>query len=153
MEENTQALDQELLHTEQKNPDENLASQGKRFANMLIDVVCYYVLAFIVVFILMLIGVFDDEPSKAVSYLITFSSMWLYFTVMEASFGKTVGKLVTKTRVVDEEGNSLDFGKATVRSLCRLIPFDAFSYLSSRPVGWHDSISRTRVINDLPFQS
>ena len=68
---------------------------------------------------------------------------------MEFSLGKTVGKMLTKSTVVREDGGRITLGQAFGRSLCRLIPFDAFSFLGSTAVGWHDSISKTRVVKDV----
>lgn len=53
-------------------------------------------------------------------------AVWLgllvaYFPVTEMLFGKTVGKLVTGTRVVDEAGRRPSFLQALVRTLFRLI--------------------------------
>jgi len=33
------------------------------------------------------------------------------------------------------------------RTLCRLIPFDALSFLFNDSVGWHDTLSKTRIVN------
>jgi hypothetical protein len=38
------------------------------------------------------------------------------------------------------------FGTMVLRSLCRLIPFEPFSFLGSDARGWHDSITKTRVV-------
>jgi hypothetical protein len=34
-----------------------------------------------------------------------------------------------------------------VRFFCRMIPFDVFSFISVKPRGWHDSISKTMIVN------
>jgi len=34
-----------------------------------------------------------------------------------------------------------------IRSLCRFIPLEAFSFLFNDGSGWHDTISSTKVIN------
>ncbi|GAB1596774.1 RDD family protein [Lysobacter claricitrinus] len=44
-----------------------------------------------------------------------------YFPAMEAVFGKTVGKFLTFTRVVNAEGGRPSLGQAVVRTLFRLI--------------------------------
>lgn len=68
---------------------------------------------------------------------------------MEGAFnGKTIGKYLTKTRALREDGSPLGWDKAFVRSLCRLIPFEGFSYLGSNLLGWHDTISKTMVVED-----
>ena len=73
-----------------------------------------------------------------------------YYIIMEYVFkGKTFGKLLTKTRAVTEYGERMDLGTIMVRSLCRLIPFEAFSFLGEEGTkGWHDTISKTKVIYD-----
>ncbi|MEM6265057.1 MAG: RDD family protein, partial [Bacteroidota bacterium] len=66
----------------------------------------------------------------------------------EAAFGKTPGKFVTKTQVVNKDGGKPTPGQLIGRTFARFIPFDAFSFLASNPVGWHDSLSKTRVVKD-----
>ena len=67
---------------------------------------------------------------------------------MEFFFGKTVAKMMTKSTVVNENGGKIIFRQAILRSLCRFIPFNLFSFLGSKGIGWHDRISKTRVVND-----
>lgn len=68
-----------------------------------------------------------------------------YYSFSEGIFGRSLGKFITGTIVVDENGQKPSFGTIFKRTLCRLIPFDALSFLGSR--GWHDSISDTYVVN------
>ena len=56
--------------------------------------------------------------------------------------------MITKTRVVTEDGQKPTAMNILGRTACRFIPFDAFSFLGSKAVGWHDSISKTHVINE-----
>jgi hypothetical protein len=74
---------------------------------------------------------------------------FLYYLPQEAFSGRTLGKMITGTRAVNEDGTKLTFGRALGRTLCRYIPFEAFSFLggNGRPRGWHDRISRTKVIS------
>jgi len=44
------------------------------------------------------------------------------------------------------DGNKPSFGLILGRSLSRIIPFDALSFLGANAIGWHDTISKTRVI-------
>ena len=67
-----------------------------------------------------------------------------YYAVFESIWGRTPGKFVFGTVVVDESGGKPGPGQIIKRTLCRFIPFEAFSFFGSR--GWHDSISRTRVV-------
>jgi uncharacterized RDD family membrane protein YckC len=47
---------------------------------------------------------------------------------MEASTGKTVGKYVTGTQVLTEDGEQPSVGTIFIRTLCRIIPFEPFSF-------------------------
>jgi uncharacterized RDD family membrane protein YckC len=58
-----------------------------------------------------------------------------------------VGKWITQTIVVDENGEKPNSETILVRSLCRLIPFNAISFLGISGRGWHDTISKTYVVN------
>jgi uncharacterized RDD family membrane protein YckC len=86
-------------------------------------------------------------------YLVVFISialylliLFLYYFLFENGRGITIGKLITNTRVVHESGRRATTKEIFIRTLCRLIPFDAFSYLGDG-VGWHDTLSHTRVIS------
>lgn len=69
----------------------------------------------------------------------------LYYVFTEGLFGRSFGKLITGTVVVDENGLKPSFGTIVKRSFCRIIPFDGLSFFGSR--GWHDSMSDTYVVN------
>ncbi|HEX2627520.1 MAG TPA: RDD family protein, partial [Chitinophagaceae bacterium] len=58
--------------------------------------------------------------------------------------GYTIGKLLTGTRAVRNDGKELTWKDAIVRSLCRMIPFEVLSGFAYRP--WHDSITKTTVV-------
>jgi uncharacterized RDD family membrane protein YckC len=56
--------------------------------------------------------------------------IWLvYFTVMEALFGATVGKFVTGIRVRRPDGSKIDAGTSVVRNLGRIIDWLPVYYL------------------------
>ncbi|MGI9552824.1 MAG: RDD family protein [Aurantibacter sp.] len=137
-----------------KGVDTQVASQGKRFANYIIDFIC--LLIFIVMFsfilgiILALIApstlhIFE-EGNTLLEYAIGFVAGMIYYSTLESISGQSIGKAITRTKVVTETGEKPDFGMILLRSVCRYIPFDAFSFLGSHPIGWHDSISKTRVV-------
>ena len=139
-----------------------LASQGKRFLNYIIDYIAIQVLAMVAGFVIGALiavgsmtadGTLDQEsetplgPLGIASFAVALIVSLGYFVLMEAVFQRTLGKLVTGTIVVTADGGSPSFGQILGRSLSRLIPFEAFSYLFGKPpVGWHDSLSGTRVI-------
>jgi uncharacterized RDD family membrane protein YckC len=66
---------------------------------------------------------------------------------MEYKFQKTLGKFITKTKVVTKGGEKPELSDIIRRTLCRLIPFDKISYLFTKN-GIHDRLSETIVIKD-----
>ncbi|MDI3319084.1 RDD family protein [Pinibacter soli] len=73
--------------------------------------------------------------------------IFIYYFVMEAAFKVTIGKIVSRTIVVDERGQKAGSWDVMKRALSRFIPFDALSFLF-RNRGWHDELSGTYVIHD-----
>lgn len=70
----------------------------------------------------------------------------IYYLFFESLFGRTIGKMITGSIVVDENGKKPGFKIICLRTLCRLIPFEAFSFLSKSARFWHDSFSKTYVV-------
>jgi uncharacterized RDD family membrane protein YckC len=68
----------------------------------------------------------------------------LYYTICEQAFkGYTLGKLITGTRAIRNDGKDLTFRDALLRSLSRLVPFEV---LSGFGTPWHDDWTKTQVI-------
>jgi uncharacterized RDD family membrane protein YckC len=138
-----------------------LAENGKRFANYLIDFVAYLIFSMVigVIFGLVLV-LMGNESYLIVEEEVTFSTkikdwmfgiavMTIYYTAMEYFFkGKTIGKLITGTRAVTLTNERMDLQTTFIRTICRFIPFEAFSFFRDQPGGWHDSLSKTKVIID-----
>jgi uncharacterized RDD family membrane protein YckC len=121
------------------------ASRGQRFANYLIDQVVFLALAFLLGILLAIFNLVDQLNDLEIN-IIALLILYVYYAVMESAFGQTVGKLITGTIVVDLEGNRPSTKTILIRSLCRFIPFEPFSYLSDGP-GWHDMLAKTKVIS------
>ncbi len=131
-----------------------LAGQGKRFANFLIDQLFLIGLAMIIGSIIggVLIYFFPsylyllDEENRFRDYMLGFIIGLIYYSFFEGFTGRSLGKFFTKTKVITEDGKKPNFGTIFVRSLCRHIPFNHFSFLGNDAVGWHDKFSKTRVV-------
>lgn len=132
------------------------ASQGTRLANYVIDYVCQLVLLFGLVIVLTIIALITgndgilariESMNMIEEYALGAVTALIYYNIFEIFFSRTIGKFITKTVVVDIYGEKPDSQEILVRSLCRLIPFDAFSFLGAPNKGWHDSISKTYVVN------
>lgn len=68
-----------------------------------------------------------------------------YYFILESLFGRTLGKALLGTRVVDLQGNAVAMSSVLVRSLARLIPLEPLSF-SLAETWWHDSLSNTQVL-------
>lgn len=134
---------------------EKTVGAGTRFANYILDylfIMAAYILFFIIIGIIAALTntpteiSFEDENTLLL-YLIAFIVNMFYYTVLETLTGRTMAKLITRTKVVAENGEKASFDAILIRSLCRFIPFDAFSFLGEDTRGWHDTLSKTRVIS------
>ncbi|MCB0835468.1 MAG: RDD family protein [Bacteroidetes bacterium] len=131
------------------------ASTNKRLANYIIDTVLIYILAlgFNSIYIIVInekldLGVAENYLLSGLGFF-NFVLWALYYFILELGTGKSVGKMITKTRVVNEMGEPPDPKQIIWRSLARLIPFDVFTYLDKNPPrGWHDKLSKTQVAED-----
>ncbi|MBE9481743.1 MAG: RDD family protein [Bacteroidetes bacterium] len=70
-----------------------------------------------------------------------------YYLIFESFTGKTIGKYITKTKVLKTDLTKPNFLYILLRTIIRLIPFDFLTFLSKKN-GWHDRFSSTVVIND-----
>jgi uncharacterized RDD family membrane protein YckC len=69
-----------------------------------------------------------------------------YYTLFEAATkGRTLGKMLTNTTAITQDGSPFTFKHALLRSLCRLIPFEPLSALFGY-MPWHDSLTKTAVV-------
>lgn len=123
------------------------ASHGRRFANYLIDVIVTYFFLGVFLGLLIVIGhsVIDQTPAFNILMIAFFV---LIMAIVEVSTnGRSLGKLITGTRVVNHDGTRISFGTALGRSLSRIVPFEAFSALGSPCYPWHDRWTNTYVID------
>lgn len=114
------------------NTEQIQATKTKRFLNYLVDII-------IISFISVLFG-FNLNWQNLTVIIVLLS----YYLLMEGAFRTTIGKLLTNTKVVDIDGTRVD--GIFVRTICRIIPFEPLSFLFGKN-GWHDSISKTTVID------
>jgi uncharacterized RDD family membrane protein YckC len=132
-----------------------MASAGKRFANYCIDLVCLCILYFVmgvgsaVVALIFFPEAADQLETDIGNFgmLITAVTCFSYYTILEASSGRTIGKLITGTRVVGRDGKVPGIGKIMLRTLSRFVPFEGFSFLGTMPRGWHDTWTDTHVVD------
>ena len=128
--------------------DSNAVSSGIRFVNFLADFVIWMFMAVIVIF---LVGLIVEPATQGVvsvfGWLFLLLSYLGYYCFMEIKFQKTIGKFITRTKVVRMDGEKPSDSDIIVRTFCRLIPFDRLSFLFAKH-GFHDLLSKTTVVKD-----
>ena len=124
------------------------AGQGARLANFVIDYLARLAVGFFIGLLLAIgVGERANDFLTGVPGVIFGVAIFLaYYFVLEATTSRTIGKLVTGTKVVNEEGGTPTLGQIIGRTLCRLIPFEVFSFFGTPTRGWHDRIPRTYVV-------
>ena len=156
--ENTPANSENLLDDEAGMLNEFVyASTGQRFLNFFIDnLLMNYGLSYLTGYAIGLVigmaspGFFTDVKESsfsflALAYLISLLNYLVYYLICEKLFnGYTLGKIITGTRAIREDGTSLTFKDVILRTLCRFVPFELFSGFKIRP--WHDEWSKTMVV-------
>lgn len=130
------------------------AGNGKRLLNYLLDQAGIFAVGIALGFVLILLEEAGAAPGAA-SWLETVPDLLVglvlgsaYYLSLEMLSCRTLGKLLTGTKVVDiETGGKPGFGRMLGRTLSRFIPFEPLSFLGHKPGGWHDRFSGTMVVD------
>jgi len=141
-----------------------LATSGKRFINGLVDMIISRLFAMLLLLVfglsIELVGMnseayFDslEDINSVLDWLITAILSVPYFIILEITTGKTIGKYLTGTIVVNRYGNQPQTSDIIKRSFARYIPFDALSFMGTIPRGWHDTMSDTYVVEEKTLYS
>jgi uncharacterized RDD family membrane protein YckC len=142
--------------------DELLATQGQRFLNYLIDFVVQLVIGLIIGILIIIIGSLlgfvgleekFDNTNRFEDYIIGAIISLIYFIPFESITSRSIGKFITGTIVVMEDGSKPDSSVILKRTLYRLLPFNALTFLGTPSRGWHDSKSDTYVVNKKEFEA
>ncbi len=110
--------------------------KSTRIANYLIDILVISLLWIIYSLL------FQPYSSDGMMFYVL---MFFYYLIFEATTGQTLGKMFTKTRVVQKDGCNPNFQKILMRSFLRIIPIDALSYMCGSELGLHDKLSFTKL--------
>lgn len=131
----------------------HIAKQWLRLTNSIVDLIVIFILWIVLIGCLTLAG-FDQaykgiklEQMVLVFALLFLPAFWIYYLVAEFFFQRTLGKVLSKTKVVTKAGLKPGFLQILGRTLSRSIPFEYLSYLRS-PTGIHDILSGTRVVKE-----
>lgn len=142
--------------------DDLLASKGKRFLNLIIDLFIVYLITIGIGAVLNITGKLTGNYSLS-SWIVSLTLienvffgvvvLFFYYLIMEIYLSRTFGKYFTKTLVVKYNGTAPKVKSIVIRTLVRLIPIEAFSFLTGNSRGWHDTLSVTYVVNKHEFIS
>lgn len=130
-------------------------SSGLRFVNYLVDQIVMGVITNGIKFGLAILSeganynehvlLRDDMTAVLFGLLLSLGVTFTYYTVFEtASNGRTIGKMLTGTVAITQDGSPFTFRHALMRTLCRFIPFEPFSAFGYMP--WHDGMTKTVVV-------
>ncbi|RBA27496.1 RDD family protein [Flavobacterium tibetense] len=132
------------------------ASKGKRFANFIIDYIGQLIIGGAIGIAMAIISeitgdyeyvAWIDTMGTLGEYALGIVILIVYYMVFETITGRTLGKYITNTKVLTEDGQKPEADKILYRTLSRMIPFEAFSFLGDEGRGWHDSIAKTVVVD------
>ena len=133
-----------------------MASHGKRIANYLIDLLAIYISMFVLGIVLGTLSILFDS-NAFLDWLgtmnplqsLAFGALMVitYFGLFESLTQRTPGKYITGTMVVMEDGTTPEPRIGFLRALCRLIPFEQFTFFGTPPNGLHDRLTKTLVVN------
>ncbi len=147
---NIQTIEEELKadNEQQIKIESNVANSMLRLVNFLVDAISYLVLFFIIAGTIgLLLAGTDQVILGFINFVLLITLYFTYYIVLEVKLGKTLGKMLTKTMVVKSNGESPTSTDIFIRTLCRFIPFDQFSYIFTKN-GFHDYLSKTTVIKN-----
>ena len=132
------------------------ASSGKRFANWFIDRVILYFfwrIFFATIGIKIATGMYSEGDSLGMIYakiylMVIILDLFMWTAIEFLGRGKTIGKLITGTRAVNQDGTQITFKTALLRSLSRIVPFEPFSAFGNPSYPWHDRWTDTYVVDE-----
>lgn len=135
---------------------EMLASGNKRFGNFIIDsIVAGLIQVGVAAGLNSLYDIYGYEGLQIgapVMGNLKFTMLALginiiYYGLSESLLLRTPAKFITNTMVLNRDGSEPGNGRIFARTLCRLIPLEFITFLGARPVGLHDGLSKTVVVD------
>lgn len=124
---------------------------GIRFVSILIDSI---ILGIIDIVLGTILGVFrGPEGDIWWWWILSFIIFLAYYTYLEGTRGQTIGKMITRIKVVREDGGRIDMNQAFIRNILRIID-GLFVYLVGAVLIWRsdkkqrlvDRVGKTLVV-------
>jgi uncharacterized RDD family membrane protein YckC len=143
-------------------PEEVIASHGQRIANYLLDQLFQVILLFCILVGLVFIAALTQTDGIMHwirnmgffhQYLLGIVIAIIYYGISETLMGRTIGKFISGTIIVMEDGSLPDSDVILKRTFCRLIPFEWITFFGTPCRGWHDSIPGVYVVDKKLFDA
>ena len=147
-----------------------LANWQRRAINFIVDAFLIIVVWFVILFLLETFWkdlsrydpryeappIFPPYNKNICGVLCTIATAVLgftYYLLLEFSWGITLGKMLTNTRVLSATGGPPDFLQILTRTVLRVVPWDFATFLPRCESKWHDRFSGTVVVHPRRAQS
>lgn len=128
----------------------SLATKERRLMNYVLDLIIFLLLGLAyryLRFIFSDTALLDFKKEMfTVRPILSIPIAIVYYSFFESITGRTPAKYVTKTKVVNVNGEKPSFKSIVLKSACRFIPLNPFTFIFL-DVGLHDKISKTRVVH------
>ncbi|MEO7210458.1 MAG: RDD family protein [Chitinophagaceae bacterium] len=118
---------------------------GTRVMNFLVDTTIIFILTYIV-YKIWSFNVFYYHLPYYPFYYFMGLMMFLYYLVLESINGRTPGKKLTRSVVVNKDGQRPTFFQIVFRSLIRITVIDCF-FIPFLDMPLHDYLSKTYVVD------
>lgn len=130
----------------------SLARLKSRILNFSIDIFLVYILSFFLIKLFLKVWKYISPEIELIIPINAFFlfSFFVYYLLSEYFFKKTIGKLITRTSVVNIDGNVPSLIQILIRTIVRLLfIFDMMLLvLKKQPERLHDLWSNTIVVKD-----
>ena len=131
-----------------------LASKQKRVLNWIIDSLIKLIILRLVVSSLDSSAISNSINSLDMieRYLFWSAISFVYYGITEVFLSRSPAKFLTKTIVVMEDGSKPSVITILTRTILRIFPFEALTFLRGRTLGLHDENSKTFVVIKYKFE-
>lgn len=117
---------------------------GTRVLNFLVDTILVFIISYLLYKWWLFYVRYWGKPFVDF-YIFFYSTLFVYYFLMELLFTRTVGKLLTMTKVVTAEGKRPGIVAVFLRSILRLTLIDPF-FIAFWEKPLHDKLSKTEVV-------
>ncbi|MBF8457295.1 RDD family protein [Kaistella sp. G5-32] len=144
--------------------ERNKAEKIYRFINYLVDfafslLIMWFLLGVFAVLKYYILGVAIEKTADELENMdplidrifTLLAYAFIMFLKEFATKGRSLGKLITGTKVVKTDGSELTMLDFLKRNFIRAVPFDQLSFLGS--TGWHDNLADTAVVRKRSFEN